>query len=117
MKVNEHEIFRVVDQAGCAVVVESRTPLPVLSQEARVPPKEASQDSSGRILFAKYIGGTTLQTSGKNLIFSSERRAVARWEQLLLELRSNDLVAERGNGGEIFELTDRAYQIADMMAL
>ena len=68
-------------------------------------------------MLARHIGGTALQTNGKNLIPSNERREIAKWEQALEELVSNDLVVARGYKGEMFEITNLGYQIADMIAL
>lgn len=97
--------------------MESRTQLPAPSPEARVLLKEASHDSGGTIIHARYIGGTAIQTNGKNLIPSNERREVAKWEQALEEFRSQDLVVDRGHKGEVFEITNLGYQVADMIAL
>lgn len=117
LKVNEHPMFQVAGHSADAAVVESLTPLPTLSQEARVLLKEASQDRSGTILLARYLGGTVLQTNGRNLIPSNERREIAKWEQALEDLVSNDLVVARGYKGEMFEITNLGYQVADMIAL
>ena len=97
--------------------MESRTQLPALSPEARVLLKEASQDSGGTIIHARYMSGTVIQTNGKNLIPSNDRREIAKWEQALEELKSKNLVVARGNKGEVFEMTDLGYRIADMIAL
>lgn len=118
LKVNEHPLFQDdnvgdVDQA----IVESHTHLPDLSPEARVMLKEASHDCGGAIIHARYIGGTAIQTNGKNLIPSNERREVAKWEQALEELKSKDLVVDRGHKGEVFEITNLGYQVADMIVL
>lgn len=118
LKINEHSLFQAVNGSGDEqAIVESRTKLPALSPEGRVLLKEASQDRGGTIIHAKYIGGTAIQTNGKNLIPSNERREVARWEQALEELTSNELVADRGYKGEVFEITNLGYQVADMIAL
>jgi hypothetical protein len=118
LKVNEHELFRNSEtNARTSEIVESRTPLPTLSAEARVLLKEASHDHGGAIIHARYIGGTSIQTNGKNLIPSDERREVAKWEQALEELMTKGLVVARGHKGEIFEITNLGYQIADMIAL
>ena len=79
--------------------------------------KEASQDSGGHIIHSRYIGGTAIQTNGKNLIPSNERREVAKWEEALEQLRSYELVVDRGFKGEVFEITNLGYQIADMISL
>lgn len=118
LKVNEHPLFQVGELGATdATILESRTKLPDLSQEARVLLKEASQDSGGTILHARYMGGTAIQTNGKNLIPSNDRREVAKWEEALEQLRSYDLVVDRGYKGEVFEITNLGYQVADMIAL
>lgn len=118
LKVNEHSLFQVSEVSQFdTTIVASRTKIPDLSQEARVLLKEASQDSGGTILHARYIGGTAIQTNGKNLIPSNDRREVAKWEEALEQLRSYDLVVDRGYKGEVFEITNLGYQVADMIAL
>lgn len=118
LKVNEHPLFQAANVGGDEqAIVESRTQLPALSPEARVLLKEASQDRGGTIIHAKYIGGTAIQTNEKNLIPSNERREVAKWEQALEELKAKDLVVDRGHKGEVFEITNLGYQVADMIAL
>ncbi|MES2263470.1 MAG: DUF4062 domain-containing protein [Pseudomonadota bacterium] len=118
LKVNEHKLFQTEqDSHTDATVVESRTKLPDLSPEARILLKEASQDKGGTIIHARYIGGTSIQTNGKNLIPSEDRREVAKWESAIEELRSYDMVVDRGHKGEIFEITNFGYQIADMIVL
>lgn len=118
LKLNEHPMFQVADVDQTELpVVESQTQLPALSQEARILLKETSLDRGGTIIHARYIGGTAIQTNGKNLIPSEDRREVAKWEEALEQLRLNDLVVDRGFKGEVFEITNLGYQIADMIAL
>ena len=102
LKVNEHRLFQVGDLSSAdTTIVESRHQIPALSQEARVLLKEASQDSGGTILHVRYLGGTDIQTNGKNLIPSNDRREVAKWEEALEQLRSYELVINRGYKGEV----------------
>lgn len=117
LKVNEHQLFQVDDDDIDAAIVESHTNIPELSQEARALLKEVSQDSGGVILHAHYLGGTAIQTNGKNLIPSTDRREVAKWEAALELLRFHGLVVDRGYRGEVFEITNLGYQVADMIAL
>ena len=118
LKVNEHPLFQSAETPRTSSeVVESRTQLPELSPEARVLLKEASQDSGGMIIHARYIGGTAIQTNGKNLIPSNERREVAKWEHALEQLISKGLVGDQGHKGEVFGITNLGYQVADMIAL
>lgn len=118
LKVNEHELFKdkTVGQETINIV-ESRTPLPSLSAESRILLKEASLDQSGIIIHARFISGTSIQTNGKNLIYGSEHREVAKWEKALEELETKNLVIARGNKREVFEITNTGYQVADMIAL
>ena len=124
LKLNQHAIFKDVEDVEdvedeiITEVVESKTPLPNLSHEARILLKEASQDSRGNILYLRHtISGTNIQTNRKNVIASNERRMVAKWEQALVELTVQGLVVERGHKGEEFEVSNLGYQIADMIAL
>ena len=88
LKLNEHPMFQVADVDQTELpVVESQTQLPALSQEARILLKETSLDRGGTIIHARYIGGTAIQTNGKNLIPSEDRREVAKWEEALEQLR------------------------------
>lgn len=118
LKINEHQLFKLTETGGVdTVVVESRSKIPDLTHEARILLKETSQDRGGTILHARYSDGTAMQTNGKNLIPSNDRREVAKWEDALEQLRSNDLVVDRGYKGEVFEITNLGYQVADMIAL
>ena len=118
LKVNEHPLFEVGPVDGADVpIVESRTRLPSLSQEARVLLKEASQDAAGTIFYRHHAGGAIIQTNGKSLIPSNERREVAKWEEALEQLRSHDLIVPRGSKGQMFEITNVGYQVADMISL
>lgn len=118
LKLNEHPLFQVGDVSQTdTTLVESRTQIPALSQEARVLLKEASKDGGGTIIHARYMGGTDIQTNGKNFIPSNDRREIAKWEEALEQLRSNELVVDLGYKGEVFEITNLGYQVADMIAL
>lgn len=118
LKLNEHPLFlSEISEVGTTPVEESKTKIPALSTEARILLKEASLDDHGNILYVRSIDGTNIQVNGKNVISSGERREVAKWEQALSELVALDLVVERGRKGEFFELTNRGYQIAEMIAL
>ena len=118
LKVNEHQMFQVAEASSVdAPIIESRTKIPTLSQEARILLKEASQDSSGVILHVRYLNGSAMQTNGKNLASSNDRREVAKWEEALQQLSLHELVVDRGYKGEVFEITNFGYQVADMIVL
>jgi len=117
LKVNEHPLFKSEDPETGSVISESKTKLPSLSLEARVLLKEASLDANGIIIHMRHLGGADIQANGKNVIPSGERREVAKWEQALQELVKLRLVVARGQKGEIFEVSNLGYQIADMIEL
>jgi hypothetical protein len=94
-------------------LVDAKARLTGLLPEARLLLKEASRDPRGAILHVRFIGGTEIQTNGKNLISSNERRDIAKWEQALEELTVKGLVVARGVKGELFELSNIGYQVAD----
>jgi len=74
-------------------------------------------DNHGTILYTKTFDGTDIQTNGKNLIPEQNPRIVAQWESALKDLLNTDLIVERGNKGEIFQVTSLGYQIADMIEI
>jgi hypothetical protein len=118
LKVNQHEIF--LDARANEIEaepVQSRTRLPSLTNEARILLKEASLDPHGHILCLRLVGGTHVQANGKNLVSSNERREVAKWEAAVQELINFKLLAPVGHKGEIYELTNLGYQVADMIEL
>jgi hypothetical protein len=120
MKTNDHPMFSSVtdeERSVSSEVVESAFRIPELSHEARVLLKEASQDDHGHIMFMRFMGGSALQTNGKNLIEDRSRRSVAMWEAALDELVAEALLVERGSKGEAFEVTALGFQVADMVQL
>lgn len=117
LKLNDHPLFKGEGSDGTTEIVESKTNMPNLTNEAKILLKEASRDRNGTIIHLRHLGGTNLQTNGKNFIDSNERREVARWESALNELHEKGLLVERGNKGEIYEISNLGYQVADMIQL
>jgi len=117
IKVNEHPLFETSESLMNLTITESDVSLPQMTDEARTLLKEASLDAHGTVMHLRYIGGTDVQTNGKNFIQSKERREVARWEAAIEELISNGFLIDRGYKGEVFEVTNLGYQVADMIEL
>ncbi|EPC7840073.1 hypothetical protein ACR220_000970 [Escherichia coli] len=117
LKVNEHGLFCDSISIPNTEIVESKVIIPNLTAESRILLKEASSDGHGTVMHLRYIGGTDIQTNGKNFIQKNERREIARWESAIAELVHNELLIERGHKGEIFEVTNLGYQIADMIKI
>ena len=118
LKVNEHPIFNKLESHSSGEISESQTQIPKLSGEAQILLKEASLDAHGTIIHVEYMEGTDVQTNGKNLVAEKrDRREVAKWEQAILELSNEGLIVGQGYKGEIYQVTNLGYQIADMIAL
>ncbi|WP_269371136.1 hypothetical protein [Devosia neptuniae] len=90
--------------------IESR-----LNSEARQLLKAASEDREGTIIHARYLSGQAIQTNGINFADSDDRRSVARWEAAIDQLKSLDLIVDRGYKGEIFKITALGYEVADRL--
>ncbi len=118
-QIYENEYFRVTEgELEDSLILDSSTyMIPSLSNEARVLLKESSLDSQGSILHLRSMGGTSIQTNGKNLITEQTPREVAKWVAALNELVIAELVLDRGYKGESFSLTDLGYKAADMIEL
>jgi hypothetical protein len=85
-----------------------------LSDEARILLREAVADPAGLILFERYGEGVDLHTNDRSLLTSkADRRALAAWESALEELVEVGLIVERGDRGEVFEVTREGYEFAD----
>jgi len=86
-----------------------------LSPEARTLLIEASQDPHGYILYTKTFSGTHLNTNGKSLCKDQSARSIARWKGALDMLVSYGLLEEQNNKGQVFALTDRGFDAADLL--
>ncbi len=117
LKLNESEDFRhpSIENSSSDIAESPPSNIPTLSAEAQTLLIEASEDQSGTIMYLRYMGGTDLQTNGKNLIASNDRRTIATWETALQELVNEELVIERGYKGEIFEITSKGYSAAEIL--
>ncbi|MDO8894167.1 hypothetical protein [Nitrosomonas sp.] len=117
LKLNDHPLFKSEGIDNAREIVESNTSMPNLTNEAKILLKEASKDRNGTIIHLRYISGTDIQANGKNFIDSNERREVARWESALTELVEKALLIAIGNKGEIYEISNYGFQVADMIQL
>jgi hypothetical protein len=99
--------FTSIDQS-------SQFPGSQLSEEAKTLLKEASQDNNGIIMKIAVMGGRFIQTNSRS--FGGERgRESAKWEYALNQLVDDELVIEKGHKGEVFEVTHKGYELADML--
>jgi hypothetical protein len=84
-----------------------------LSEEARQLLVEAAADKHGTILKTRTFGGQSIQTNGRIFGDPGDHRSEARWEYALDQLVSLELAIERGYKGEVFEVTEPGYQLAE----
>lgn len=110
---------QTIEETANAPALESTAPLTVtgrqdeiLSEEAVKLLCEAAEDNHGTILKVEYLSGSHIQTNGKSFGGESRRDYVA-WEAALIQLFSAGLITSRGYKGEVFEVTDQGYKLAD----
>jgi hypothetical protein len=86
-----------------------------LSLEAQRLLIEASKDTQGTIMQARWMGGETIQANGINFVEGADARQIAKWRAALDQLRLNRLVEQRGGSGEVLYVTDAGYQLAESL--
>lgn len=95
------------------VATASKAPSLSLTSAAQELLLSAAQANSGTIMSLRYIGGAVIQ-AGKE--FGGNARDFAKWEAALKELVRHELVVERGYKGQVFELTDSGWSLAEELA-
>lgn len=84
-----------------------------LADEAKALLAEAAKDKHGSVLVVRHMNGTDIQTNGKNMIASNERREIALWEKAVAQLVQLGLLVGRGLKGQVYEVTALGYEVAD----
>ncbi|KFE52409.1 hypothetical protein IV02_08210 [Pseudomonas syringae] len=84
-----------------------------LSDSAKILLAEAAKDTQGSVFVIRHLGGTAIQTNGRNMTASNERREIARWEGAVDQLVRLELLVGRDTKGEVFEVTTLGYEVAD----
>ena len=118
IKVNQHKIFQFRGEginSGLGVD-ESESNILQLSDEAKVLLTEVSRARQGYIGYFFSRGETFILIDGsKNVIPDQNPRTAAQWRAALKELRDAELLEDEGNQGEVFAITPRGYEVADMI--
>lgn len=119
-QVDEDEYFAGMRSETAAITTADRTPdaRPEidLSQEARELLLEAVKDPHGSIMKVRTFGGLTVQTNNKNMVTApNDGRCEALWEGAVDELLDHDLIADFGYKREVFRVTRRGYEVADLL--
>lgn len=117
LKLNQDEYFTAVSPASSSEVsaLSSLGDIPTLSREAQALLKEASRDPRGVIGHLLHSGGLIIETNEKNFVPDNDPRARAVWESALEELEREALVVDKGYKREVFGLTRRGYDVAEII--
>ena len=120
IKVNEHEIFQFRGEEinSGLEMEESESNIPQLSDIAQIILKEVSQSSRGYTYVDWDLALMRVIDDGanrKDLIPDENPRVVAQWRAALTELKKAELLEDEGNRGEVFTITHRGYEVADMI--
>ena len=75
---------------------------------------EASKDSNGIIRHVRTFGGLYIETNNIEFVEPRNPRSEAAWRAALVELENLELVEDRGGQGELFRITQRGFEIADL---
>lgn len=86
----------------------------LLSEAAIELLREAAKANNGAILFHNVIGERSVRTGGK-VFGKNDAREFAMYESGLEELKLYGYVKERGNKGEIFELTGKGWNLSEKL--
>jgi hypothetical protein len=89
--------------------------IPNLSREAQTLLKEASHDPDGIIFRLSTFGGPHIQTNKKKFGGGRDPRTRAIWEGALEELENERLIIDKNYKREVFEVTRKGYEIAELI--
>lgn len=86
-----------------------------LSPEAKILLIEGAEDPNGQIMKLKMSGGLVIQANRKTINTERNPRSDAKWISAFEELVSNDLLRAIGYKEEIYSLTKKGFEIADIL--
>jgi hypothetical protein len=61
------------------------------------------------------MGGSEVETNGQNLVEPGNARSAAKWRGAIDELQALGLLEDRTHRGELFNITDAGYRVADVL--
>lgn len=95
------------------VVPSAINEVPKLSRDAQFLLKEAT-GGDGQVLRLEALRGTIVQAGGKRLTENSPR-SVAIWEGAINELEQFGLIHSPGTKRQVFRVTRKGYEVADLV--
>ena len=105
----------LVNQHSAAVGAAIEQPLAPLSEAAKELLLEASHDEQGAIVRTRTATGLHIRTNGRDFVTDRHPRVEAHWQGALKELIVGGFLEDRKGKGEVFSLTDLAFQKADSL--
>ena len=84
-----------------------------LSKEARTLLNEAADSKDGMIINTKTFNGHLIRTNDGTFGDGRNRGSMARWEFAIDSLVDHGLIKPSGTDGQVFEVTERGYKMAD----
>lgn len=96
------------------VTITHSQPVPALGDAASELLIEASKDSQGVVMNLQTLGGSFVQTNGRNFS-ESNPRSEAQWRGAVTELNNLGLLEDRTGKREIFYVTDQGYRVAELL--
>lgn len=120
LKVNNDPFFANRSQPGASDTEVSLAPQSSISsfeltQEAQTLLKEAAKDKNGCIVRVEHLGGTSFRSNDKSLVEGNNPRLIAEWEAALRELESHGLVESMDHKRQVFRITRKGYNSADLL--
>ena len=87
-----------------------------ISEEAKELLLEVAKDAekkNGAVTKAKTLGGTFIQTNGRNFTDARDRRSVAKWESAIQELASLGFLVDATGNDSVFQITNQGFEAVD----
>ncbi len=75
----------------------------------------AAASANAQVLYTRTSSGCNTSVSGRILNEPRNRRSEATWEQAIKDLVASDLLTQRDNNGQVFEVTLKGYRVADVL--
>ncbi len=71
--------------------------------------------SDGQVIYCRSSSGCNTQAGGQILNEPHNPRSEATWKQAIKDLVDYDLLEQLGSKGEVFEVTAKGYEVADVL--
>jgi hypothetical protein len=105
-------MFRVAEPAGGSHPPAAQNA--ALSEQGRLILSTAAQDPAGLVLFERFGASVDLHSNGISLFTDKgDHKELVSWEAALDELVEQGFMVERGDRGEVFEITRLGYDAAE----